>query len=261
MATAPFPLAGRCVLVTRPREQAGALAAAIRACGGEAQVAPLIEILPATDTRELEGACAALDTFDLAFFVSPNAVRHALAYICARRTWPTGLRVATVGGGTAAALHEAGFGNVIMPASGFDSESVLALPEFQPAAVRGRKVVVFRGDGGRPLLGATLVERGARVEFITAYRRRCPDDDWTPWVARARAGTVDALVVTSSEAVENLTQLLGRDGLQAFASVALFAPHERIASAARDAGFTQVVNTDAGDEGVLAALCVAFGQE
>lgn len=261
MSVSPLPLAGRCVLVTRPREQAGALATAIRERGGEAQVAPLIEILPATDTRELEAACAALDTFDLAFFVSPNAVRHALAFICARRTWPAGLRVATVGGGTAAALHEAGFSDVIMPSCGFDSESVLALPEFRAEAVRGRKVAVFRGDGGRPLLGATLAARGAHVAFITAYRRRCPDDDWSGWVTRARDGTVDAIVLTSSEAVGNLVQLLGRNGLQVFASVPVFAPHERIANAARNAGFARVVNTEAGDDGVLAALCSAFEQK
>lgn len=258
MSSASPPLAGRCVVVTRPRDQAVALADAIRELGGEALVAPVLEIRPLSDTRELAQACEALDTFDIAFFVSPNAVRHALDFIQGRRSWPARLRVATVGKGSAAALHEAGFADVIAPASGFDSEAVLALPEFSPTAVRGRRVVVFRGDGGRELFGRELSARGAEVDYVTAYRRACPDDDWQALIERARAGGIDAVVVTSSEGVANLLRLLGPAGCSAFASIPLFVPHPRIEAAARKAGFQRVEMTPPGDHGIVSALCAAL---
>lgn len=118
-----------------------------------------------------------LDEFDLAFFVSPNAIHHALEFILARRAWPATLRVSTVGKGSGKVLRQRGFGDPIVPEHGFDSESVLALAEFAAEAVRGRKVVIFRGDGGRDLIRNTLRERGAQAEYVTCYRRYCPTPD------------------------------------------------------------------------------------
>lgn len=253
------PLAGRTIAVTRPAGQTASLARAIEAAGGQALVFPVIEIAPVENEAELAAVCAGLDRFHLAFFVSPNAVEQALAYILPRRSWPAGLVVATVGKGSEASLARAGFSDVIAPSAGFDSEAVLALPEFQAAAVAGREVVIFRGDGGRDLLGDTLAERGARVRYVTCYRRRVPDADTAPLLAAARAGALDGLVLTSSEGVANLVAMIGRDGLDALAAVPTFVPHPRIAEAARRAGFTRVVLSGPGDGGVLAALEAELG--
>lgn len=253
------PLAGRTIAITRPAAQAGSLAGAIEAAGGQALIFPVIEIAPVDDPAELAAACAGLDRFHLAFFVSPNAVEQALAYILPRRPWPAGLAVATVGKGSEAALARAGFAAVIAPSAGFDSEAVLALPEFQAAAVTGREVVIFRGDGGRDLLGDTLAARGARVRYVTCYRRRAPDADPAPLLAAARAGELDGLVLTSSEGVVNLAAMVGPDGLAALAAVPAFVPHPRIAEAARRAGFTRVVLTGPGDAGVVATLEAELG--
>ena len=248
------PLAGRTIAVTRPAGQAASLARAIEEAGGRALVFPVIEIAPAEDDRELAAACADLDRFHLAFFVSPNAVEHTLGYILARRPWPPGLAVATVGKGSEAALAKAGFSAVIAPQTGFDSESVLALPEFQPAAVAGREVVIFRGDGGRELLGETLVERGAGVRHVTCYRRRIPNADPRPLVDAAREGRLDAMVLTSSEGVANLRAMLRPEDWPALVAVPAVVPHPRIAEAARQAGFAAVLECGPGDAGVLAAL-------
>src|SRR5574337_1669899 len=144
-------LAGRCIAITRPAAQAASLARAIEAAGGRALRFPVIEIAPLEDSTELAAATADLERFSLAFFVSPNAVEQALAYVLPRRTWPPALAVATVGQGSGAALARAGLGPVVAPREGFDSESVLALPEFQAAAVAGREGGIFRGEGGREL--------------------------------------------------------------------------------------------------------------
>lgn len=247
-------LSGRHIVVTRPSGQADSLCAAIEARGGIVLRFPVLAIGEPEDGRALDEVIARLDGFDLAFFVSPNAVSHALGLILARRAWPVGLRVATVGKGSERALAGFGFRDVIAPQSGFDSESVLALPEFRADAVVGRRVVIFRGDGGRDLLGETLRERGATVEYITCYRRYCPDIDPAPLLRLAADGRLDAITLTSSEGVGNLRIMAGDDGWPVLRTVAVFAPHPRIVAHARTAGFELVLETPAGDEGLVGAL-------
>jgi uroporphyrinogen-III synthase len=248
------PLAGRSIAITRPAGQAAGLARAIEAAGGRALLFPVIEIAPVEDETGLAAVCAGLDRFHLAFFVSPNAVELALAYLLPRRSWPAHLAVATVGKGSEAALARAGFDRVIAPTAGFDSEAVLALPEFQAAVVADREVVIFRGDGGRDLLGDTLKERGARVHYVACYRRRIPATDAAPLLDAALCGDLDALVLTSSEGVANLRAMVGPVDWPILTAVPAVVPHPRIAEAARRAGFATVLESGPGDVGVLAAL-------
>ena len=72
------PLAGKTIVVTRPRAQAGPLAAAIAAQGGQPLIFPLLEISPAADVQPLADAVARLADYSLAVFISPNAVDYAL---------------------------------------------------------------------------------------------------------------------------------------------------------------------------------------
>ena len=143
----PSALAGRRVVVTRPGGQAGHLAALIRAAGGEPVLFPALEILDAEDLQPVLALVDRLDAFDLAIFISANAVNKALDLVQVRRAWPAGLRVATVGRSSARALQRRGFAAVIAPGERFDSEALLDLPELKD--VQGKRVVIFRGDGGR----------------------------------------------------------------------------------------------------------------
>ncbi len=253
------PLAGRTLVVMRPREQADSLCRRIEAAGGRALRFPVIAIGPALDPGPLEAIVPRLDEFDLAFFVSPNAVDHAMQFILPRRAWPPSLRLSTVGKGSERVLHGYGFADVIAPQSGFDSEAVIALPEFAPDAVAGRKVLIFRGDGGRELLADTLRARGAHVEYVACYRRYCPDLDPDLLLQPVGRGEVDALLLTSSEGVRNLEQMLGADGLAALRPVTVFATHPRIVAQAHAAGFAHVVEAPAGDDGLMQALENHFG--
>ena len=256
MAVGQLPLAGRSILITRPAGQADSLCAALAALGAAPLRFPLLTISPVADPSPLQAAARRLGEFALVFFVSPNAVHFALdAMLPVVGTWPAGVAMATVGKGSEAALAARGFAEVIAPADGFDSEAVLALPAFQPAAVAGRRVLILRGDGGRDLLGDMLKARGAEVEYLTCYHRRGPTEDFTPVVALARAGRLDALTLTSSESVGHLRAL---PDTAALLDVPVFVPHPRIAMAARDAGFSTVVATAAGDPGLIAGLVGYF---
>lgn len=252
-------LAGRRVVVTRPAGQAAQLAALIRAAGGEPVLFPALAILDLADARPLATIIDRLDIFDLAVFISANAVDKGLALVRSRRTWPLGLRVATVGRGSEAALRRHGFEAVIVPAQGFDSEALLDLPELKQ--LEGKRVVIFRGEGGRELLAATLAARSATVEYIECYRRGRPEADIAPLMAQWEQRQIDAVSVTSSEALTNLGEMLGETGRRYLQVTPLFVPHERIAAAARGLGAeTVVLTTGPGDAGLVAGLSAFFAK-
>jgi uroporphyrinogen-III synthase len=254
----PTALAGRRVVVTRPGGQTAHMATLIRAAGGDPVLFPALEILDAEDLQPVLALIDRLDAFDLAIFVSANAVDKALELVHARRAWPAGLRVATVGRGSERELQRHGFAAVIAPRARFDSEALLGLPELKD--VQGRRVVIFRGEGGRELLGDTLSARGAAVEYAECYRRGRPHADPAPLLALAARHELDAFTVTSSEGLANLYELLGDSGRQWFRQTPLFAPHQRIAAAARALGVETVVLTGPGDEGLVAGLAAFFAK-
>lgn len=241
------PLSGLRILVTRPREQAALLAQHIAQQGGQPVLFPLLEISPPTDPQPLRDAVARLHQFDLAIFISPNAVHYGMQAILAVGPLPPKLRVATVGQGSARALHELGVDAVIAPQGKSDSEALLALPPLQQ--VQGWRVAIFRGDGGRELLGDTLQARGATVDYIECYRRRRPQQD-----AAVLHGVLDAVTVTSSEALGYLWEMLDASERRRYAATPLFVPHARIAEAARQLGWREVRLAAGGDDGLLAGL-------
>jgi uroporphyrinogen-III synthase len=239
-------LAGRRILVTRPRELAQGLATLVREAGGEPLLYPALEIREVSDPAPARALIARLGEFDLAVFVSPTAVRKALE-LAAGAPWPAALRVAAVGGGTRRALEAAGFREVIAPASGAeDSEGLLALP----ALASARRVAVFRGEGGRERLGEALGARGARVEYAECYRRA------PPAAGAAPAGRIDAICASSGEALRNLVALLGRERV---AQPPLFVPNARVAAVARGLGLRAPVLAGPGDAQMCAALVAYFG--
>lgn len=248
------PLAGRTIVVTRPRAQAAPLAKMIAAAGGNALLFPLLEIAPADDAGGLSQAVAQLAEYSLAVFVSPNAVRHALPVLLVGRAWPAGVQAAAVGPGTVAALADAGVPNCLVPAARYDSEGLLELPELAADRMAGQRIAIFRGDGGRELLADTLRERGASVDCITCYRRSGPSHGLVPLLAAWRGGQLDALTVSSSEGLRYLVDLLDAEGFAFLQKTPLFVPHARIAENARALGLSNILLTDAADAGILAGL-------
>ena len=246
-------LRGAGVLVTRPARQAGAFAQKVAAIGGTPVVFPAIVIEPPEDARALQEVHGMLPQFDFAVFVSANAVEFGVPD---PRLWPPQLLAFAPGSGTAEALHAVGIHHVRVPRERQDSEGLLALPEL--GAVAGKRVLIFRGDGGRELLADTLRERGAHVQYVTCYRRARPHDG-TGLANVFAAGHVDAVTITSTEGLDNLWTLLDADTRARWTALPTFVPHTRIAERARELGLT-TVSTDAGDAGLLAGLLEWFSR-
>ncbi len=251
-ARADGPLQGVGVIVTRPARQAAGLAQILAAFGATPIIVPAIIILPPADAAPLERVHSSLAHYDIAIFVSANAVEYGVPD---PRRWPARLRTFAPGPGTAAALVAVGVPDPVIPRSSFDSEGLLELPELN--AVSGKHVLIFRGEGGRQLLGDTLRTRGADVEYVDCYRRAAPQTGGEGLSEVLAAGRADALTLTSSEGLDNLCTLLGGDALRALQRLPAFAPHSRIVAHARTKGFTAIA-TGGADAGLVAGLLEWF---
>lgn len=250
------PLAGRRIVVTRPRGQAAALARLIGGAGGEAILFPAIEIVAPTDEGPARALLDRLEDFDIAVFISANAVERGLALL--GRPWPGKVRAAAVGPGTRRRLEESGVREVIAPQGRADSEALLALPAF--GSMAGRRVAIIRGEGGREVLREVLQARGAAVEYAECYRRVRPQADPASLLSDWSRGSVHAVTVGSAEALANLRAMLGGPGARLVADTPLFVPHPRVAEEARRLGIARVVVAEPGDGGMLAALVAYFEQ-
>ncbi|MEP6942974.1 MAG: uroporphyrinogen-III synthase [Betaproteobacteria bacterium] len=246
-------LDGRGILITRPARQAAGLAQEIAAIGGAPFIFPAIVILPPPDRRALDRAQSELDRYDYAVFVSANAVEYGVG---APLAWPRRLVAFAPGPGTLAALSAVGIDNARMPSKRMDSEGLLELPELTEVA--GKRVLVFRGGGGRELLADTLAARGATVDVVDCYARAAPSAGAGGLSEALAAGRIDASTFTSSEGADNLWALLDAAARERIAGIAAFAPHERIAQRLRALGFRFVVVTEPSDAGLIAALLRRF---
>ena len=244
------PLAGRSILVTRPAHQAAALAQGIGDAGGDAVLFPALEIRAVVDDT-LTALIDRLHEFHAAIFISPNAAQFGAHSIVERRTFPAPLQYFALGPGTARELDLQGLHHATAP-DGQDTEALLKLPELQNVA--GKRIVIFRGVGGRELLAESLRLRGAMVEYAECYRRVLPRADAGPLRARWARGEIHAVTITSAETLHNLAVLLGEAGTALLRATPVFAPHEKIAEAARRFGIHQVIATPGGDAGLLQGL-------
>ena len=244
------------VLVTRPAGQAAALGDGLRAAGFTPLYLPTLAIEP-TDTTAAGTALRGALPCGLAIFISANAVQHALPVITAVGGLPSECRIAAVGPGSARALAAAGFADVLMPEARFDSEGLLALAQLNQ--VTGRRVVIFRGEGGRTLLADTLAARGADVRAVACYRRVAAGDP-AQLKAWLETNAIAALSATSRASLDGLLTLAGPAAAQ-LKAVPLAVLSAALVDYVRRAGFCGPLMAagEANDAGLVAAVSALLG--
>jgi uroporphyrinogen-III synthase len=188
-------LAGKTIVLTRPREQCAEMARAVRGLGGRVVVAPTIRIAPPGTWRPLDAALARLSDFDCVVFTSRNAVE---AVFSRGLKLEKPRKVIAVGPRTAKALAERGWRATAVPS------------EFNGAAAarvaKAKTVLLPRAKDGRPELAAALRKAGAKVTLVEAYRT-LPE---TSSRGRLRRADFDAVAFTSGSTAKNFVALVGR---------------------------------------------------
>lgn len=241
------------VLVTRPVDQAETLCALIEGAGGKAIRLPLLAIESANVDDAGPRRLLNLGNADWLIFVSANAVRCSFTLLGSQ--WlnikPTP-KIAVIGLATAKALQALGVRVDLSPKQQFNSESLLAQPEWMN--VKGLRFLIVRGEGGRELLADTLRERGGVVEYAEVYRRVAPSIDVNGLLASWRTGDIAVVTLTSGEALDNLWQQLPSGYRTVLQQTPLVVIGGRMAKQARDLGATQVYETEAGDADIFNAV-------
>jgi uroporphyrinogen-III synthase len=247
-------LEGLTIVVTRPRESAEATVRALVAAGANAIALPLLEI-SAVDAAPSSLAAPP----DAIIFVSSHAADFGVPALSRQRliaNVSAAQVLYAVGRATAKRLAALGLSNVQTPASGEDSEALLAEPLFMSPS--GKRVLIVKGDsegGGRQLIAETLAARGAVVEDFICYRRgpRALDSAEASALARAvRAGA--AVLVGSIETLDSLVAALAANQI-GLANVAhLLVPHARVAEAATVAGARKVSVVSLEDNKLIESL-------
>lgn len=250
----------RPVVVTRPLAQAGPLAQRIAALGRDAVVFPLLAIQPLPDQTQLQSVLARLDQYAMVAFVSPNAIDALLGLL---PKWPGNVAIAVMGQGSRAALAQHGLttanATIISPVDPQRTDSQTLLEVLDIDALRGKRILIVRGESGRELLADALRERGVLVEQVAAYRRSAPVLDQAGREQLLHLLDADSeWIITSSEAlrilIDMVRDLAGDQGVANLQRQRFIVPHVRIAENARTLGFANLVQTGSGDEQVLAAL-------
>jgi len=242
------------VLVTRPAHQAEPLCRLIEQHNGACLRFPVIEIADIENNQTLLSQIERLDSFDIAIFISPNAVHKAVTLIQSIRKWPNKIKIAAVGNSSAKALDSLGLIVDIFPSLQFNSEALLELEPMQQ--VQGKHVIIFRGEGGREHLANTLKSRGASVEYAECYRRQKPQLDSVNISSQLNRGDVSIIVCTSNEGLHNLHEMVGPSGQQSLLQTPLIVVSERAADLAQEMGFTSrpLVSSQANDDAILNSI-------
>ncbi len=242
------------VMITRPQHQAKPLLAQLEKTGAKPWLFPLLDIVPLT-SPELERHLDRLALYDMAIFISPNAVKYGIDAVTKHQPWPKSLSLATIGTGSAHELElRLQRRPDIVPARGNDSEALLAEPAMQ--MIENKRILIFRGQGGREQLATTLRARGAEVDYAEVYQRRRPEADPGPLNTAVRNKAIDVIVITSNEALDNLLAMMAPANLDTLRQIQLLVIHPRQAEHARRLGFHHepLVAKDGSVDAIIKAL-------
>jgi len=240
------------VLVTRPQQRALGLCQMIEQAGGSALQFAAIEINEPENFQSREYARDHIQEFALAIFISPTAVEKTFEFLTAL---PAGIRISAIGSRTTRALEAMGLNVDVIP-DGHDSESLLEHPQLQAGEITGKKIVIFRGEGGRELLGDTLQSRGAEVFYADMYQRTLPTS--TSQLGQYLAET-DIVAVSSNQGLQNLYDLA--TDKNSLTRHVLVVPGERSFTLAKALGFSNIfIAENATDEACMNTLEYAIAK-
>ena len=260
------------IIVTRPSGQARQLIEVLTNAIEKSGVAkrslpeilslPLLTIVPKSDDHLADHIATALSDADLAIFVSPNAIESVMRLL--ERDWQDFSKaiipIGVMGGSSHLALKNHGIGleesptPIIIPKNNenWDSEGLWQELGSLDWNWRHKKVVIFKGEGGRDWLADTLKKAGATVEAISTYSRVPLDLDNPSWHAIRQMDMSKSLwLLTSSEAVRYLGEVMKDQFTQNLKTASALCPHHNIADAAELIGFGEVFTSEPGDEALV----------
>ena len=223
MAEARTPaLEGKRIIVTRAKRQSEPLMERLREKGALPVFAPMVEFAAPDNLAVVDEAIQRMHDYDWVFLTSQNAVRvleeraEVLRVSLPRAAAKS--KIAAVGPATAEAIRNAGLRVDYIA----ERHQGVALAEELREDIRGKVVLLPRGDRGNPELVRMLEESGARVTEVLAYKTVRPDERTLDLARGSLAERADAVLFFSPSAVEHLRETLGNERFLELSRLALF---------------------------------------
>ena len=203
-------LAGKRVLVTRPRDDFDFMARLLRLGGAIPIPFPTIKILFLKPNEALRRSLDNLDKFDWLVLTSANGV-VGLAKCLDGRALPQSLKLAAVGPKTAEEIRNQDWRVNYVPERFLASAILPGLGNLE-----GKRVLLARGQFAEPALPDAIRANGGKVTNLVVYRSvpNSPDDKD---LARLRDG-VDVITFTSASSVDNFIGLINKAGIDIYRS-------------------------------------------
>ena len=263
------PLAGKKILLTRPKELISEMAVRLRRAGAEVLEMPAIETVPIEPNpafdlcvEELEGGGKRPDWI---IFTSPSGVRIFMERLLSGRDIRVlaGVKIAVIGEGSAKKLRTYGIRADFMP-SVYDGETLgreLAR-KIRQAAVKGDlqkpaeadppvRILIPRAAIGNPELTEELQKAGnVEISDIAIYDTRYVSPELIDVPAQIRKGEIDYAVFTSASTVRGFSAVMKDTDLSGFKAICI-GRQTRAAAEARG------METRMAEKATLDALVVA----
>jgi uroporphyrinogen III methyltransferase/synthase len=232
------PLMGRCIVVTRAREQASDLVKRLSDLGAECLECPTIKVSPPQDVKPLDRAMENLSSYDWLIFTSVNGVNFFFERLFQKNKDVRALKdihTAVIGPATEKRLFDFGLKSDIVPES-YRAETVVKA--FAGKDVTGKKILLPRAEEARPVLPLELKKMGAVVDEVTAYCTHAVKDNTDVLSARLKERSIDMITFTSSSTVKNFRALFPNEDLKdLMRGVTIASIGPVTADTARDLGF------------------------
>ncbi len=195
------------VAITRPKDRAKKACEIVEKLGGEAILAPTLDLEP-VNTESLKNLVARKDDLDWIIFTSPTTI------VSLNKFYPDFLKtleckLAVIGNKTGKLAEKQGLEVDLMPEE-FTAEGLIE--EFKNQKITGKTIGIPRTASARPILPQELEKLGNEVILAEAYKSLFPmdEDAVRQLIEKIGSGKIDAITFTSPLTVENFFEI-GKD--------------------------------------------------
>lgn len=192
-------LNGLRIVVTRAVHQAEELAAPLQQLGADLILLPTIAIGPPLDSRPLQEAASRANDYDWIIFTSQNSVEAFVPH--APLSQAQSFKVAAVGRVTGQAAERHGLKVHLVPER-YVAESLACA--FTLENLAGKRILIPSAAVTRDVIPKILVNRGAIVTVVEAYRNVLPEGLAEQASLVFHHPLPDWVLFASSSAVDNL---------------------------------------------------------
>lgn len=192
------------VAITRPKDRAKKACEIVEMLGGEAVLAPTLDLEP-VNTESLKNLVARKDDLDWIIFTSPTTI------VSLNKFHPNFLKtlecsLAVIGNKTGKLAEKHGLEVDLMPEE-FTAEGLIE--EFKTRGITGKTIGIPRTASARPVLPQELEKLGNEVILGEAYKSLFPMDETAVknLIEKIENRKIDAITFTSPLTVENFFEI------------------------------------------------------